>query len=218
MQATKDIEAGTHHHGVSQFPTEVADEERQLADFEKLNTENTLKDWEKSSTDRYCPKRPHGPLHAQTGVSVERAEADFAELSKQFSNASQQNLRLSRKASRRSDSNEEDVEKTGASFAESEVEPFDLEQTLRGYREQDAQHGIKSKRIGVIWENLNVAGVGGEKSIIRTFPDAFTSFFNLPGTLFNLIGWGKKSKQDFKILQDFRGLAKPGEMVLVLGR
>ena len=229
MQAFKEAEAGAHQHGVGQLPSKVANHPRPIdksLNFENLSTEDTLKGLEQQqgNNERYIPNntRPNGLSRSQTGVSVERAQADFAELSKQLSNASQHNLRLSRKASRRSDFNvEKDLEKTGAlSSEESEVmkEPFDLEQTLRGYREQDAQTGIKAKRIGVLWENLSVNGVGGEKSIVRTFPDAFIGFFNVPRIIMRLCGWRRKRREDFKILREFKGLARPGEMVLVLGR
>ena len=104
----------------------------------------------------------------ETGVSVKRAEADFAQLSREFSHISEQNRKSVRSNSRRSDLNGKDVEKTASS--DREDESFDLEETLRGNRDQDAQYGIKSKRIGVLWEDLTVSGIGGSKNIIKTFP------------------------------------------------
>jgi ATP-binding cassette, subfamily G (WHITE), member 2, SNQ2 len=69
----------------------------------------------------------------------------------------------------------------------------------------------------VIWDNLTVKGIGGVKNYVKVFPDAFISFFNVPGTIMSIFGFGKKGRE-FNILQGFRGVAKPGEMVLVLGR
>ena len=46
---------------------------------------------------------------------------------------------------------------------------------------------------------------------------AFIDFFNIPGTLIRMFGYGRKGKE-FNILRNFRGVVKPGEMVLVLGR
>jgi ATP-binding cassette subfamily G (WHITE) protein 2 (SNQ2) len=43
------------------------------------------------------------------------------------------------------------------------------------------------------------------------------SFFNVFETIGSLIGKGKKGKE-FDILKDFKGVVKPGEMVLVLGK
>lgn len=70
---------------------------------------------------------------------------------------------------------------------------------------------------GVIWDNLTVRGIGGTKNFVKVFPNAFIDFFNVPGTIMSILGYGKKGKE-FNILHDFRGVAKPGEMVLVLGR
>ncbi|CAG7925541.1 unnamed protein product [Penicillium olsonii] len=70
---------------------------------------------------------------------------------------------------------------------------------------------------GVIWDNLTVRGMGGVKTFIKTFPDAIIDFLNVPGTIMDIFGWGKKG-QEFNILEGFRGLTRPGEMVLVLGR
>lgn len=59
--------------------------------------------------------------------------------------------------------------------------------------------------------------MGGVKYTIPTFPDAVIGFFNLPATIYSMLGFGKKG-EEFKILKNFRGVAKPGEMVLVLGK
>ena len=72
-------------------------------------------------------------------------------------------------------------------------------------------------RVGVIWDNLSVRGMGGVKTFIKTFPDAIIDFFNVPETIMHMFGYGQKGKQ-FDILRGFRGVTKPGEMVLVLGR
>jgi ATP-binding cassette subfamily G (WHITE) protein 2 (SNQ2) len=62
-----------------------------------------------------------------------------------------------------------------------------------------------------------VRGIGGVKNIVKTFPDAVVDFFNVPATIMHLLGFGKKGRE-FEILRDLCGVAKPGEMVLVLGR
>jgi ATP-binding cassette subfamily G (WHITE) protein 2 (SNQ2) len=69
----------------------------------------------------------------------------------------------------------------------------------------------------VIWDNLTVRGIGGIRTFVPTFPDAVIDFINIPATIMSLLGLGKKG-QEVDILHDFRGLMKPGEMVLVLGR
>ncbi|KAL6706222.1 ATP-binding cassette transporter snq2 [Coniothyrium glycines] len=172
------------------------------------------------STARNSEKHQEtGFSDARGGVNVRRAEAEFAELSKELSRASNQQRRLSRVQSRQSrkDQAVPDVEKAGVAGSDSSDEPFDLEATLRGGRDEEEAAGIKSKRIGVVWEDLTVSGIGGVKNYVKTFPDAFVSFFNVFETAASLLGLGKKGTE-FDILKNFRGVAKPGEMVLVLGR
>ncbi|KAF4763736.1 hypothetical protein HAV15_000455 [Penicillium sp. str.  len=153
----------------------------------------------------------------QTGVDVTTAEKDFSELSKQFSSISHQAQRLSRQESRVSKMGvtTKDIEKAEGSTASDDS--WDLETTLRGDRVASEEAGIKDKHIGVIWDNLTVRGMGGVKTYIKTFPDAIIDFLNLPGTLIDLFSW-RKTGQEYNILEDFRGLTRPGEMVLVLGR
>ncbi|KAF2815630.1 ABC transporter CDR4 [Mytilinidion resinicola] len=154
--------------------------------------------------------------HVDRGVNVERAEAEFAELSKELSRVSQHSRRISRTHSRQKHETAADIEKA-ASSEDSEAEQFDLESTLRGNKSEADEAGIKSKRIGVVWDNLTVSGVGGVKNFVKTFPWAFVTFFNVVETFMSVFKLGKKGKE-FDILKDFKGVAKPGEMVLVLGR
>ncbi|KAF1994828.1 hypothetical protein P154DRAFT_526746 [Amniculicola lignicola CBS 123094] len=160
----------------------------------------------------------NGLTNPSGGVDVTRAEHDFAELNRELSRASQMSRKISRVQSRQSQKHQvyADIEKSPESASSSE-DLFDLESVLRGNRDEEEAAGIKSKRIGVAWENLTVSGIGGVKYYVKTFPDAFVSFFNVIETGMNLFGLGKKGTE-FDILKNFRGLAKPGEMVLVLGR
>lgn len=153
----------------------------------------------------------HGLVRTESaGVDVGRAEQDFARLNRQLSAYSERSRRLSRQQSKQpAKVKQGDVEK-GVGPDESSEEPWDLETTLRGAKAADREAGIKVKRIGafhplplaptaltvlgVIWDNLTVRGVGGAKNIVKTFPDAFVDFFNLPGTIMSLFGWGKKAK------------------------
>ncbi|KAF2871241.1 ABC-2 type transporter-domain-containing protein [Massariosphaeria phaeospora] len=159
-----------------------------------------------------------GLTNPSGGVDVRRAESDFAELNRELSRTSHISRRLSRAQSRpsRKEQGAADVEKAVESESSSE-EPFDLASVLRGNRDEEEAAGIKSKRIGVAWDGLTVSGIGGVKNYAKTFPDAFVSFFNVYETCKSLLGVGKKGKE-FDILKDFKGVAKPGEMVLVLGR
>ncbi|KAF1991282.1 ABC transporter [Aulographum hederae CBS 113979] len=154
----------------------------------------------------------HSYNEKEYGVNIARAEAEFAELSKELSRASQHSRRMSRQQSR-TKNGPHDVEKANSSENSSEGEPFDLESTLRGNKSEEEAAGIKSKKIGVIFDKLTVSGIGGVKNFVQTFPDSFNFFKTITG----LLGLGKKGRE-FDILRNFRGVVKPGEMVLVLGR
>ncbi|KIW92594.1 uncharacterized protein Z519_06441 [Cladophialophora bantiana CBS 173.52] len=204
--------AQQHGAGANQLPQENAhqyDEEES----------DTLRDREAFASEKQY-ERPrisadsYGLQRTSSGVNVEQAEKDFAELSKELSAISR---RISRTHSKASNVRGKDVEKAISSSDENSEDAFDLESTLRGAREADTAAGIKPKYIGVIWDNLTVRGIGGIKNFVKVFPDAFIDFFNVPGTIMSILGIGKKGRE-FNILQGFRGVAKPGEMVLVLGR
>lgn len=162
---------------------------------------------------------PNGFVQPETGVDVKAAEAEFATLQRELSGISQTSRRLSRTQSKQSKHKGTvgDVEKAVTSESSSEGEQFDLESTLRGNQQAEKDSGIRSKHIGVIWDGLSVSGTGGVTNFVKTFPDAFVSFFNVIETGMNIFGVGKRGR-DVKILNDFRGVVQPGEMVLVLGR
>ncbi|CZR61096.1 protein SNQ2 [Phialocephala subalpina] len=150
------------------------------------------------------------------GVNIKAAEAEFATLQRELSGISQASKRLSRSQSRKGVS-EKDVEKSASDGSTTEDETFDLENVLRGDHTAEQESGIRSKKIGVIWENLTVSGTGGVTNFVKTFPDAFVSFFNVIETGMHILGVGKKGRE-VNILKDFKGVVHPGEMVLVLGR
>ncbi|TGO89906.1 hypothetical protein BPOR_0088g00160 [Botrytis porri] len=162
---------------------------------------------------------PNGFVSTNQGIDVRAAESEFEQLQRELSGISTKSKALSRARSRTKTGDEKDVEKTADSMseAEAEEEQFNLENTLRGNRQAEEDSGIRSKHIGVVWDGLTVRGTGGVSNFVRTFPDAFVSFFNVVETAMNIFGVGKKGRET-KILQDFRGVMKPGEMVLVLGR
>lgn len=104
------------------------------------------------------------------GVNVELAEAEFAELSRQLSSTSGHQSENQERSENTevSQNNNGDLEKGdhtvyGRSSKENDGEPFDLESTLRGAKSEDEEAGVKSKQIGVLWDDLTVSGLGGSK-------------------------------------------------------
>ena len=217
MQASDKNFQGAQQHGAVRVPLYTTRQTLQPTEDTVISSSPTPGpiDFEKSGNGHYVSRDSFPETQENQGVSVKRAEAEFATLSREFSNYSQQHRQLSRIASRKEDVADKDIEKLGSSSDEGET--FDLEEMLRGSHQMDVDSGIKSKRIGVFWENLTVRGIGGVKNIVKTFPDAFVSFFNVPGLITRTLGFGKKGSE-FNILQDFKGVARPGEMVLVLGK
>jgi hypothetical protein len=114
------------------------------------------------STARNSANNEKGFSNVTRGVDIQRAEADFAELSKELSRASNISRRLSRVQSKQSrkDKVVTDVEKATVAGSDSSDEAFDLEATLRGGKDEEEAAGIKSKRIGVVWDGLTVSGIG----------------------------------------------------------
>ena len=238
MHAIGELVQGAHQHDDSDSPIAVAEANPEAKKDLDPSTPNAILEVEEFKANHPPPPDPDeqvinldtASFHSSTStfssenrVSVGRAEAEFAEVSRQLTGISEKSKAISRRPSRgsilsrASGLKEKDIEKQPTSSTESEADSWDLEQTLRGTKDEDVAAGIKAKRIGVIWDGLTVRGVGGVRNIVKTFPAAFVSFFNIVGTVMHIFGYGKKGK-DFDILKDFRGVVRPGEMVLVLGR
>ncbi|TPX15449.1 uncharacterized protein E0L32_004429 [Thyridium curvatum] len=165
---------------------------------------------------------PNGLSRVQTGVSVEQAEADFAELQRELSSMSRASRVNSRSSHRRSIA---DAEKgtgaagvaSAASESTEDTEQFDLEATLRGDLAAEREAGIRPKHIGVYWDGLTVKGMGGAKIFVKTFPDAVVDFFDYVTPVMRWLGMGPKGVER-TLLDNFKGVCRPGEMVLVLGK
>jgi ATP-binding cassette subfamily G (WHITE) protein 2 (SNQ2) len=157
----------------------------------------------------------HDGAHLQTinsGISVERAQAEFATLQRELSGVS----RRKSTASHGKAATKGDAEKTPTTSDETES-LFDLETARRGDLDAGREAGIKNKHIGAYWKDLTVRGVGGMQNYVRTFPDAFVDFFDVVSPVRNMLGLGHKP-EEATLLDGFSGVCRPGEMVLVLGK
>ncbi|KAF5350668.1 hypothetical protein D9756_008520 [Leucocoprinus leucothites] len=89
---------------------------------------------------------------------------------------------------------------------------FDFEKAVRTYLRKRGEAGIKTRQLGVLFENLGVVGLGASASHQQTL-----------GSLFNPMNI-VRGVQSIRhpplrnILTDFEGVVRPGEMLLVLGR
>jgi ATP-binding cassette subfamily G (WHITE) protein 2 (SNQ2) len=99
---------------------------------------------------------------------------------------------------------------------------FELGQFMQEGHFEKRKDGESAKKVGVVYKNLTVKGVGSTASFVRTLPDAVLGTFG--PDLYRLVsGWipalrlGRHS-QTRTLIHDFSGVVKDGEMCLVLGR
>ncbi len=96
----------------------------------------------------------HPLERTESGVDIEKAQKEFADLGRELSQHSRRMSRQNSRASaRRPKSKGADVEKAISPSESSFDEHWDLEETLRGNRTADQEAGIKSKRIGM-WQAI----------------------------------------------------------------
>lgn len=173
----------------------------------------TFSDTSEEQRENARHSNPNGFSRVNSGVSVEQAQADFAELQREISGLS----RASRVNSHRAGDPEKGGIKGDSTGSETSEEEFNLEEVLRGGLDAEREAGIKPKHIGVYWDGLTVKGMGGMTNYVQTFPDAFVNFVDYWTPLMSLLGRGQKGVEA-TLLDNFKGVVNPGEMVLVLGR
>ncbi|TKY89335.1 hypothetical protein EX895_001866 [Sporisorium graminicola] len=98
-------------------------------------------------------------------------------------------------------------------------EQFDLREWLSGAQEQADQMGNRRKKLGVSWSDLRVIGTASRDFNVPTIPSM--ALFEVIGPIFSILklfGIDPAKSKTRDLLQGFNGCAKPGEMVLVIGR
>lgn len=98
-------------------------------------------------------------------------------------------------------------------------EQFNLRGWLTHYTAESAKVGAKRKSLGVSWENLAVRGTASMDLKVPTIPSM--AVFELIGPFIGIMqtfGYNPIKQKSRHLLQNFTGSAKPGEMILVLGR
>ncbi|AEO64846.1 uncharacterized protein THITE_2111183 [Thermothielavioides terrestris NRRL 8126] len=103
------------------------------------------------------------------------------------------------------------------------ADEFPLEQFMRdGHLEKRTESGESAKKIGVVFKNLTVKGVATGDTFVRTLPQAILGTFgpDLYGILchfFPALRIGRRGELR-TLINDFTGVVRHGEMMLVLGR
>lgn len=127
---------------------------------------------------------------------------------------------LSRNKSFRSTSEGDELERQntlqGLELGDSVLDPsspqFDLHKWIRMTMSVMDQDGIKVKRAGISFQNLNVSGSGSALNLQKNVG----SFLMAPLRMNEFVNFGKKPVK--QILRSFDGVLKSGEMLVVLGR
>lgn len=89
---------------------------------------------------------------------------------------------------------------------------FDLAKFLRSFRHYLEDEGVELKQLSVVYKNLDVYGSGAALQLQKTVSDLFMAPFRL-GEYFS---FGKRNRK--RILHNFDGIIKAGELCVVLGR
>lgn len=109
----------------------------------------------------------------------------------------------------------------GAVAAEKD-DDFELGDFMKEGHFEKRKDGQSAKKVGVVYKNLTVKGMGSTATFVRTLPDAVMGTFG--PDLYRLVtGWIPSLKlgkgvQTRTLINNFSGVVKDGEMMLVLGR
>ncbi|MCJ1352541.1 MAG: hypothetical protein MMC33_002525 [Icmadophila ericetorum] len=102
-------------------------------------------------------------------------------------------------------------------------EDFDLGEFIRdGYFEKRTEAGESTKKVGVLFKNLTVKGLGSKATFVKTLPDAIIGTFGpdlyrILSGFFSSLRFGRQG-QTRDLIHDFTGVVRHGEMMLVLGK
>ena len=98
---------------------------------------------------------------------------------------------------------------------------FSLDGFMREGHFEKRKDGRSAKKVGVVYRNLTVKGVGSTATFVRTLPDAVIGTFgpDLYHILTRFIPFLKFGGGETRtLINDFTGTVRDGEMMLVLGR
>lgn len=110
----------------------------------------------------------------------------------------------------------------GQASEKEEGDDFELDEFIREGHFEKRKEGESAKKVGIVFKNLTVEGVGETVQFVKTLPDAIVGTFG--PDLYRLLsrflpflgaaGGGKRRT----LLHDISGVVRDGEMMLVLGR
>lgn len=104
---------------------------------------------------------------------------------------------------------------------EKDEEDFELGEFMREGHFEKRKDGRSAKKVGVVFKNLTVEGVGASASFVKTLPEAVLGTFG--PDLYRLVSrfvpaLRVRTGETRTLINDFTGVVRDGEMMLVLGR
>ncbi|KAL9088373.1 MAG: hypothetical protein Q9159_003147 [Coniocarpon cinnabarinum] len=182
-------------------------------DFETLRRELTnLSTNNKSTTSLKSKKSAKSLKSKQSKRSLSKVRSHPAEARRVQSSGTVLSKETDGKETEDGDFDEEAAE---------EEEDFALDDFMREGHFEKRSEGHSAKRIGVVYKHLTVKGIGTAASFVRTVPDAVLGTFgpdlyNLLCRFFPVLRFGQGQLRT--LVNDFTGVVRDGEMLLVLGR
>ncbi|PPR00573.1 hypothetical protein CVT24_005458 [Panaeolus cyanescens] len=207
---------------IPMLPTTTAPEHlndiAEEAPISRQGSQPTLNAFEFSSNAQPEAVNPHPhhvhhehppPVHKEKArrrnSSVSRVSVDF------FDPSGVEQLRRTLTQQERDRSATKSVADSEVTLTFKDDEPFDFAKTLRRAVRKRDEGNIKSRTLGIVFEDLHVVGKAAADSIQPTLGSVLT-----PLSTIQLIQKARHpSLRD--ILKGFEGVVKPGEMLLVLG-
>ncbi|KAK3396685.1 ABC-2 type transporter-domain-containing protein [Sordaria brevicollis] len=210
-----DLQASISHNGTwgERDVGGPVDRDAAMQDFEELRQGLSRLTRERSTRSKASKPATSRPASRASG---RRPDGLFKRLSVAMSNATRP-----RERGEESDAEESDGEVL--SSERNSDEDFHLEQFMRdGHLEKRNEAGESTKRVGVVFKNLTVKGVSTGATFVRTLPEAVLGTFGpdlyrILGNYFPALRFGRKPELR-TLLNDFTGVVRHGEIMLVLGR
>ncbi|GAW10792.1 hypothetical protein ANO14919_001270 [Xylariales sp. No.14919] len=150
---------------------------------------------------------------------LEELQHNLIQLHRTRTHETQASRRLRHTRSRGAKDGEDQLDdaKAGAD----EDDDFELGKFMREGRFERRTEAGSEKRVGVVYRNLNVKGIGSAASFVRTVPDAVIGTFG-PDLYHNITKFFPslrfRKPPTRTLIHDFTGCVRDGEMMLVLGR
>ncbi|KAG4425656.1 hypothetical protein IFR04_001118 [Cadophora malorum] len=107
--------------------------------------------------------------------------------------------------------------------AAEEEEDFELGEFLKDGHFEKRQEGRSAKKVGVVYKHLTVQGVGATTTFVKTLPNAILGTFGpdlyaLLSRFIPVLPRPGSQGERRNLVNDFTGVVRDGEMLLVLGR